>query len=297
MIIQRTLNNLADWKDFIKSENIVEDLVNLILEQCDISVNNVKKIDLGTNAVFDLGNYILKIYAVNENSNSKSDCIREIILSKLLISSHYHVPTIIKTGYIDDRYNIYYNVMEKFNDLVPVCNILANPNSLNYMEFLKKLHLLIKCINSLQVNLNIVNLYSKSIMGELSRNNEYVQYVNRYLTNNHFKFGIVHGDLSETNIYYNNKGEIIILDFEDWMYAPFIVEYPTICFELLKTPYIIHDYFANIPKSDLIEMLTAGILLHHESTRFLKLIASKTGNTMGLLGIKELRLFLSDWLL
>lgn len=83
MIIQRTLNDLADWKDFLKSENIVENLVNLILEQCDISVNNVKKIDLGTNAVFDLGNYILKIYAVNENSNSKSDCIREIILSKL----------------------------------------------------------------------------------------------------------------------------------------------------------------------------------------------------------------------
>lgn len=297
MIIQRTLNDLADWKDFLKSENIVENLVNPILEQCNISVNSIKKIDLGTNAIFDLGNYILKIYAVNENSNSKSDCIREIILSKLLISSHYRVPTIVKTGCINDRYSIYYNVMEKLNDLIPVCNILSNPNSLNYIAFLKELHSLINCIHSLQIDLNIVNSYSKSIMGELSGRNEYVQYVNKYLTTNHFEFGIVHGDLSETNIYFNNKGEIIILDFEDWMYAPFIVEYPTICFELLKTPYIINDYFANIPKNNLIEMLIAGILLHHESTRFLKLIASKFCNTMGLLGIKELRSFLSDWLL
>lgn len=297
MIIQRTLNDLADWKEFIKSENIVENLVNPILEQCNISVNSIRKIDLGTNAVFDLGNYILKVYAVNENSNSKSDCIREIILSRLLMSSHYHVPTIVKTGCINDRYTIYYNVMEKFNDLVPVCNILSNPNSLNYIVFLKELHSLIKCIHSLQVDFNIAKLYSKSIMGELSKRNEYAQYVNRYLTNNHFEFGIVHGDLSETNIYSNSKGETIILDFEDWMYAPFIVEYPTICFELLKKPNIINDYFANIPKNDLIEMLIVGILLHHESTRFLKLIASKTGNAVELLGIKELRLFLSNWLL
>lgn len=296
MIIQRALNDLADWKDFLRSENIIINLVNPILKQCNISVCGVKKIDLGTNAVFDLGNYILKIYAVNENSNSKSDCIREVILSNLLRSSHYRVPAIIKTGYIDDRYAIYYNVMEKFNDLLPVCNILSNPNSLDYTAFLKELHALINCIHSLQVDSNIVSLYSKSIMGELSKNNEYVQYVNRYLINHYLEFGIVHGDLSETNIYFNNKGEIIILDFEDWMFAPFIVEYPTVCFELLKTPYIINDFFTNIPKNNLIEMLIAGILLHHESTRFLNLIASKTGNNTGLPGIKELRLFLSYWL-
>lgn len=133
-------------------------------------------------------------------------------------------------------------------------------------------------------------------MGESSKCNEYVQYVNRYLSNNHFEFGIVHGDLSETNIYFNKKGEIIILDFEDWMFAPFIVEYPTVCFELLKMPYIIKDFFSNTPKNTLIEMLIAGILLHHESTRFLKLIASKTGNSTGLPGIDELRLFLVNWL-
>lgn len=296
MIIQRELNDLTDWKDFLGSENIIANLVYPILKQCNISVYSVKKIDLGTNAVFDLGNYILKIYAVNKNSNSKLDCIREVILSNLFMSSHYRVPAIIKTGYINDRYTIYYNVMEKFNDLVPVCNILSDPDSLNYTAFLQELHVLINCIHSLQVDPNIVSLYSKSIMGELSKCDEYVQYVNRYLINNHFKFGIVHGDLSETNIYFNNKGELIILDFEDWMFAPIIVEYPTVCFELLKTPYIINDFFTNIPKNNLIEMLIAGIILHHESARFLKLIASKTSNNTGLPEIEELRLFLSNWL-
>ena len=45
---------------------------------------------------------------------------------------------------------------------------------------------------------------------------------------------------------HNEKNEIVILDFEDWMYAPSIVEYPTICFELLKEPQIISDFFENI---------------------------------------------------
>lgn len=296
MIINRVLNDLTDWKDFLKNDCIIVKLVNLILEQCNIPSYNVKKINLGTNAVFDLGNYILKIYAVNEKSSSKLDCIREVILSKLLMSSYYRVPTIIKTGYIEDRYTLYYNVMEKFNDLAPVSNVLSNVNSLDYAVFLKELHAIISCIHSLETDSNTIRLYSKSIMGELSKCDEYVKYVNNYLFNNNLEFGIVHGDLSETNIYFNKKGELVILDFEDWMYAPFIVEYPTICFELLKAPNIINDFFSNMPKNNLIEMLIAGILLHHESARFIKLIASKIGNNTELPKLEEIRLFLLNWL-
>ncbi len=155
MIINRVLNDLTDWKDFLRNDNIIVNLVDLILEQCNITKYDVKKINLGTNAVFDLGNYILKIYAVNEKSSSKLDCIREVILSKLLMSSYYCVPTIIKTGYIKDRYTIYYNVMEKFNDLVPVSNVLSNANSLDYAAFLKELHAIINCIHSLKTDSNV----------------------------------------------------------------------------------------------------------------------------------------------
>lgn len=296
MIIHRVLNDLADWKDFLKNDDSIIKIINSILDQCNIDIHSVKRIEFGTNAVFDLGNYILKIYAVNEKSSSELDCIREIILSKLLMPSYYRVPSIIKTGHIEDRYTIYYIIMEKFNCLVPVRNVLSDINSVDYTIFLKELHAIINYIHSLKVDSNIISLYSKPIMGELSKCNEYVQYVNNYLFNNRLEFGIVHGDLSETNIYFNKEGEIIILDFEDWMYAPFIAEYPTICFELLKTPNIINDFFSNIAKNNLIEMLIAGILLHHESTRFLKIIASKIGNNTEFPSLKEMQLFLSNWL-
>lgn len=165
MIIQRALNDLADWKDFLRSENIIVDLVNPILKQCNISAYNIKKINIGTNGIFDLGNYILKVYAVNEKSNSKLDCDREIILSNLLMSSPYCVPTVIKTGYIDDRYAIYYNVMEKFNDLVPVCHILSQTKALDYTVFLEELHSIINCISSLQVDSKL-SVYTQNQLWE-----------------------------------------------------------------------------------------------------------------------------------
>lgn len=61
------------------------------------------------------------------------------------------------------------------------------------------------------------------------------------------------------------------------MYAPIIVEYPTICFELLKTPQNIQSFFNYTSLNKLIEMLIAGVLLHNESNRFLKNISLQMG--------------------
>lgn len=296
MIISQKIDSLNDWKEFLSKEKSITNLAELIIKKNRISADKIERINIGTNAVFDLGKYILKIYAVNEKSyGAWKNCKRKIILSNMLQSSPYHVPAIVKTGHIHDRYIIYYNIIEKIDGLVSVSEILCKPDSLRYTLFLKELHNIVHFFHSLNINSDIARMYSKPIKKYPKEQIEYTEYLHKYLCKNHSNYGIVHGALTEFNIYFNEKNEIVILDFEDWMYAPFIVEYPTICFELLKQPQIISDFFGNMPSSDTVEMLIAAILLHRESIRFLKMISLQMDCNQTLPSINEMRLFLLNW--
>lgn len=129
MIIVNSIKNLNDWKLFLSNTNAIEYLAQYIVKQSGVSVSKIERINIGTNAVFDLGNFILKIYAVSEDSNPMLDCKREIILSNLLQSSPYHVPSIVKTGYINDRYTIYYNIIEKIEVSYSFADIINSKES------------------------------------------------------------------------------------------------------------------------------------------------------------------------
>lgn len=237
----------------------------------------------------------MKVYATSETSDPFMDCRREIILSNALRTSPYCVPEIIDTGYINDRYTIYYIIMKKIDGLYSFSNVISNESPW-YTTYLQELHRIIACLHSLNLGKTTSTFFSKSIRNYDTEENKYADYLRKYITRNPFTFGIVHGDLSESNIYINKNGNITLLDFEDWMYAPIFVEYPAICFELLKSPKIIKDFFSDIPINNAIEMLIASVLLHHESERFLKIILLQTGNTKALPSIYDLELFFYRWL-
>lgn len=297
MIIQNDIKSRTDWKKFLLNLDALEKIVQFIIKSNNISTNKIKQINLGTNVIFDLGKYILKIYAVDEETNSFMDWSREIILSNLLKSSSpYVTPRIIKSGYFKDYYRIYYNIMEKINNLSSFSDIINDTTSLQYKYCIQELHNIISFFHSLKININVAKQYSRPLRNYIAIKNEYDKYLKKYFSlNTTLNFGIVHGDLSESNIYFNEKGEIVILDFEDWMYAPDIVEYPIVCFELLKSSQVRIE-FLNDTSFEMIEKLIVATLLHHESEKFLKLISLQMGKDK-LPSISELRLFYSNQLL
>lgn len=63
MIIQKQLITLDDWKDFISEQSAIDEIAKSILRECDILPRASERINIGTNAVFDLGDTVLKIYA------------------------------------------------------------------------------------------------------------------------------------------------------------------------------------------------------------------------------------------
>ncbi len=298
MIIQNKLTNLVDWKEFISKQPAIDEIAKNILKECEISAPKFERINIGTNAVFDLGNTILKIYATYEGSqqHARMDCKREIILSNLLKDAPFRVPAIVRTGCICDRYIMYYSILEKIDALYPFFNEKNNMNISEQSTSIKELHKVIQVISNTPINTDIAKFYSKPHRNFNEDNDEYAQYLQSYFNKNSFDLGIVHGDLSETNIYLDHKGNTVVLDFEDWMYAPVIAEYPTICFELLKTSQNIQSFFYNTSLSELIEMLVAGVLLHNESNRFLKKISLQIGKTDSLPTVSDLYSFFSEFL-
>lgn len=69
MIIQNDIKSRTDWKKFLLNLDALEKIVQFIIKSNNISTNKIKQINLGTNVIFDLGKYILKIYAVDEETN------------------------------------------------------------------------------------------------------------------------------------------------------------------------------------------------------------------------------------
>lgn len=296
MIIVESIKNLNDWKLFLSNRDTIKYLAQRILKQSGFSVSKIERINIGTNAVFDLGNFILKIYAVSEDSNPMLDCKREVILSNILQSSPYHIPSIVKTGYINDRYTIYYNIIEKIEVLYSFADIINSNESSQRRLAIKELHSVIEYLHTLDIDIQIAKMYSKSAKSNIIEADEYARFLKSYTYQNKLNYGIVHSDLSESNMYYDSDGKIVILDFEDWMYAPSIVEYPTICIELLREPQVVNEFINRMPLSKVIETLIAAILLHHESERLLKLIALQKGSDK-LPSVHEMKTFLSKWLM
>lgn len=278
MIIQKQLITLDDWKDFISEQSAIDEIAKSILRECDILPRAFERINIGTNAVFDLGDTVLKIYASYEEAqHAWMDCRREITMLNMLKNAPFRVPSIIRTGYICDRYKMYYNILEKFNVLHPFFHDKYTLDISEYNTCIQELHKVIQVINNIPINTYIAQIYSKPLRNFNKDNDEYARYLKIYFRKNAFNLGVVHGDLSETNIYLDHERNTVVLDFEDWMYAPIIVEYPTICFELLKTPQNIQSFFNYTSLNKLIEMLIAGVLLHNESNRFLKNISLQMG--------------------
>lgn len=297
MIIRNKLTNLVDWKEFILKHSAIDEIAKGILKECKVSTPIIERINIGTNAVYDLGNAILKIYATYEESqHAWMDCRREIILSNLLKDAPFRVPSILRTGCIRDRYTIYYNFLEKIDGLYPFFNFENNLNVLEQSMRIQDLYKVIQFINNIPINTYIAEFYSKPLRNFNKDNDEYAQYLQKYFNKNSYDLGIVHGDLSETNIYLDHEKNIVVLDFEDWMYAPIIVEYPTICFELLKTSQNIQSFFYNTSLSELVEMLVTGILLHNESNRFLQKISLQIGKPRELPTVGDLYSFLMMFL-
>lgn len=163
MIIRKRLKSAEDWKQFKNSEDIYK-LTEKIVKNIGIAKHNtLLRINIGTNAIFEVGNSIIKIYAIAEdNYNSYLDWTREKLLLSYLKNTNLVIPLIIYSGFIRDRYCVFYNVLEKLSGLNSLGDILQDTSNPRHQWGLQKLQSVIDKFQLISFQDNVARKYSKS---------------------------------------------------------------------------------------------------------------------------------------
>lgn len=263
-LFQNNIYNWPSWAKVFQSKFAFHNLIKEIFYKEDLPFNQLENLISGTNAVFKVGNYIIKIFAPLESGKDfKNDFLQEITSLKSAISLNINTPKIISYGTINDRYLFRYIILEYISG-IELSKIWSRLDSRERYEIGRLLKILVDkfncesdildhkiCLDKL--NFKTFNNFPKSF--KLDRED----YINSYPYKDQT---YVHGDLNKDNILISNN-KLYLLDFADSLYAPKVYEESLIIAELFEFDRSsILGYFNNFDIDKLTEICISGLLIH-----------------------------------
>lgn len=280
-LFKKDINNWNDWGAVFQSIGDFKDLIKAIyINEGLLGYDQISKLTPGTNAVFKVSKYVIKIFAPKESgANTDSDYNAELKSMQRAIGMGINAPTIISASSIQDKYLFRYLIME-YIDGQEANKVLINYSIDKKRCFVKRLKDNLQKLNTKpkqQVNSNSTqervienkrwNKFSDSIRAQIRdivMNYKLSQYV------------YVHGDITGDNVIIDTKDNLFIIDFADSLIAPVEYEYPAIVFDLFNFDVqMIHEYFKNLDYDIFIERLFIGTLLHEFGSYFVEVIYNK----------------------
>ncbi len=268
-LFDRDISNWVKWGEVYQDIDAFSLLIKHIFKVEGLPLMDVKNTTPGTNAVFDCGRYIVKIYAPPETGISGSEYRSELEALRRASMQNVPAPHIFACGVVVDKYDFNYLITEKISGTEATKIILG----LSYDEkfqFVKKLNQLLAGINTraplAQAELKTKVLHNKRwdifkepVREQVKKIAESMKFMNMVY---------VHGDLTGENIIMN-KDKITLIDFSDARSAPHYYEYPPIVFELFNHDKTLSGLFAQ-GKGDFVEDLFLGTVLHEFGANFVK---------------------------
>ena len=265
-LFTKEINNLDDWGDVFQSIPAFSPLIEHIFQKERLPLTKIENLTPGTNAVFRVGAYVIKIFAPVEEDGHKGDYGTnvDVELFGLRLANKHGVPAprLIAEGIVNDKYPFRYMIMEYINGklLEKIVNNLSYEDKVIIGQNVRKItdKLNIPCENFTRID---VLEYAKSSKDWLyegfpeSLEAERQAYLADFHINENDKV-YCHGDFHVENILVDDKLNVYIVDFADAMYAP--LEYDLLyivsalfCFE---KPYMIGffggdydiDYIVNL---------------------------------------------------
>jgi aminoglycoside phosphotransferase (APT) family kinase protein len=241
-------------------------LIKYIFKKEKLPFDKIEKLTPGTNAVFKVGNYVIKIFAPNESGIDQTlDLQTELFAMKRSGALGVSVPKLIAEGIVNDKYCFAYIVTEYING-IEFTNAVETMTDIEKINFGKKLRELTDIMNTSCERFNNIDVIHDK--GRYKRWNKYSGKFKKeriaYIRSNNFGENIfVHGDLCRDNIIITSKGELAIIDFADAVLAPKIYEQVLIVMELFKlNTKLLHGYFGYYSIDELIYLCFNGLLIH-----------------------------------
>ena len=225
----KQLDKWDDWHDEKKSVSAFALLIEYIMKKEKLPVAAIENLTPGTNAVFKVGEYAVKIFVPSEmyeaeNKGYGTDVNIELFGMEWANKMGVPSPKLIAHGIVEDKYLFRYMIMEHVRgvELDKFEDRLSYEDKVTIGRNVRKI--------TDKLNLPCENFTPIDIM-EFAINNEgwknegfpesFLAELSEYLKD--FEMGqkvYCHGDFHEGNILVDENMNVSLIDFADAMYAP-----------------------------------------------------------------------------
>ena len=257
------LNNERDWENVFQSITTFTPLVEHILNIEKLPSVNIENLSPGTNAVFKIGKYVIKIFAPMESKVEQRLPQTEVFATQHIHRLGISASNVIAHGLVKDKYNFAYIIFEYVEDiLAKTFDTMAEAEKMNIGRKLREI--------TDRMNTPCESFNDIDIMNDRSRDRCWDRYSEKFKqerlayikSHNYGEKVFVHGDLCGDNLLLTPHNELYIIDFADALLAPKAFEHALLAIESELDPMILRGYFENDTVDDFIETCLSGILLY-----------------------------------
>ena len=266
-LFTKQIESWKDWSKVFQSIPAFTPLVEVILKKENLPSGEIENLTPGTNAVFRVGSYVIKIFApVESGIDQTTDLRTELFATQRANESGVSAPKMVAHGFIRDRYRFAYMITE-YIEGVAFPDAVRNMTDEEKSAVGRKLRIVTDKMNTPCKPFNGIDViydkdrslrwdkrYSEHFKSERL---EYIQ------SHNYGEKVFVHGDLCGDNILLTSQGELSIIDFADAVLAPDVYEHALVAVELFDLdPALLQGYFGALSADELTEICFDGLLIH-----------------------------------
>jgi len=272
-LFTENINNWDDWYKIYQSIAVFTPLVKHIQQKENLPLVTIENVKPGTNAVFKVDRFIIKIFAPPElhdtaHNGYGKDFNVELFGIKWANDMGVPSPNLIAHGIIEDKYTFLYMVMDYVHgtELDKIEHRLSYQDKVtigqNVRNITNKLNL--PCNNFTPIDVMEYAISNDDWKSEGFAESFLVE-LTEYLKD--FRIGekvYCHGDFHSGNVLVDEKMNVSIVDFADSMYAPAEYELVYIVSSLFRfeKPYMEGYFGKNYVINDILELCMAWLPIH-----------------------------------
>lgn len=287
--------NWEDWGGIFQSIPAFAPLVYRILDAEGLPRAKIEGLTPGTNAVFKVGSYVVKVFAPAESGYDQTpDLKTELFATRRANALGVSAPRLVAGGFVEDKYRFEYIV----TDFIEGAEFPDAVKGMAYGEKLsvgRKLRAVTDLLNTSCEAFNVFDAVCNE--GRFPVWDKFPAGFNaeRAVYKRTHDFGekvFAHGDLCGDNILVTPGGELFIIDFADSVLAPVSYEHALVAVELFDMdPALLRGFFGECPAGRLADICFDGLLIHAFGGG---IIEHRLGDPSSFAGIGDLRTKLLD---